>query len=182
MSDYSPVPTDAQLHFNPKDHSWVTEDINSSFFAQASYIVNPDDISISLSANNINVDLDQTNAGIQTINTNLSAVTSDLNTNLSTVNVNLSAVEETLVGIDIDLNTNLSVVNANLSTINTNLENILSYNSFAIPSFDNIALTNDTAGNPLSAVYSKNSSTVATLVFDYDGSEFLINTRIVYPS
>lgn len=55
-------------------------------------------------------------------------------------------------------------------------------NQFAIPSFDNIALTNSTAGNPLSAVYSKNSSTVATLVFDYDGSDFMTNARIVYPA
>jgi len=55
-------------------------------------------------------------------------------------------------------------------------------NQFAIPQYDNIALTNDTAGNPLSAVYSKNSSTVATLVFQYDGNEFLTNVNSVYPA
>ncbi len=55
-------------------------------------------------------------------------------------------------------------------------------NQFAIPPFDNISLTNSTAGNPLTAVYSKANVTVATLVFDYDGDDFLTNTRIVYPA
>ena len=94
MSNLSPVPANAQLHYAPKDHSWVTVDDTVPFFAQAVFPVN----------------------------------------------------------------------------------------QFAIPSFDNIALTNSTAGNPLSAVYSKNSSTVATLVFDYDGSDFMTNARIVYPA
>ena len=177
-----PLQHDAQLHYAPKDHSWVTVDDTVPFFAQASYIVNPDDISISLSAANINVDLDQTNAGIQTINTNLSAVASDLNTNISTVNINLSAIEETLVGIDIDLNTNISTVNANLSTTNTNLGNLLNYNNFVIPPFDNIALTNNADGNPLTAVYSKDSTTVATLTFTYDGSGYMTNAAISYPA
>ena len=138
MSNYLPVPTDAQLHYKPEDHSWLTEELSGNFFAQASYIVNPDDISISLSAANINVDLDQTNASIQTVNANLSGVGEaligidiDLNTNLSivnsnlsTVNTNLSGVGEALIGIDIDLNTNLSIVNSNLSTVNTNLSGV----------------------------------------------------------
>jgi hypothetical protein len=89
-----PLQHDAQLHYAPKDHSWVTVDPTKPFYAQAT----------------------------------------------------------------------------------------LPVNQFAIPPFDNIAISNDTAGNPLSAVYSKNSSAVATLVFDYDGSEFLTNTRIVYPA
>jgi hypothetical protein len=55
-------------------------------------------------------------------------------------------------------------------------------NQFAIPPFDEIAVTNTAAGNPLSAVYLKNSSTVATLVFAYDGSDFMTNARIVYPA
>jgi hypothetical protein len=196
MSNYLPVPTDAQLHYKPEDHSWLTEELSGNFFAQASYIVNPDDISISLSAANINVDLDQTNASIQTVNANLSGVGEaligidiDLNTNLSivnsnlsSVNANLSGVGEALIGIDIDLNTNLSIVNSNLSSVNTNLGNLLNYNSFVIPPFDEIALTNTTAGNPASAVYLKNSSTVATLVFTYDGDDFMTNAKIVYPA
>jgi hypothetical protein len=94
MSNLSPVPSNAQLHYAPKDHSWVAANDSGDFFAQATFPVN----------------------------------------------------------------------------------------QFAIPPFDNIALTNSTAGNPLSAVYSKNSSTVATLVFDYDGSDFMTNARIVYPA
>lgn len=164
MSNYLPVPTDAQLHYKPEDHSWLTEELSGNFFAQASYIVNPDDISISLSAANINVDLDQTNASIQT------------------VNANLSGVGEALIGIDIDLNTNLSIVNSNLSSVNTNLGNLLNYNSFVIPPFDEIALSNTTAGNPASAVYLKDSVTVATLVFTYDGDDFMTNAKIVYPA
>jgi len=159
MSNYLPVPTDAQLHYKPEDHSWLTEELSGNFFAQASYIVNPDDISISLSAANINVDLDQTNAGIQT------------------VNANLSGVGEALIGIDIDLNTNLSIVNSNLSSVNTNLGNLLNYNSFVIPPFDNIAITNDGDGNPIQYDYSKNSTVVATLSCTYDGSGYLTNIQ-----
>ena len=191
MSNYLPVPTDAQLHYKPEDHSWLTEELSGNFFAQASYIVNPDDISISLSAANINVDLDQTNAGIQTVNANLSGVGEaligidiDLNTNLSivnsnlsSVNANLSGVGEALIGIDIDLNTNLSIVNSNLSSVNTNLGNLLNYNSFVIPPFDNIAITNDGDGNPLQYDYSKNSTIVATLSCTYDGSGYLTNIQ-----
>jgi len=159
MSNYLPVPTDAQLHYKPEDHSWLTEELSGNFFAQASYIVNPDDISISLSAANINVDLDQTNASIQT------------------VNANLSGVGEALIGIDIDLNTNLSIVNSNLSSVNTNLGNLLNYNSFVIPPFDNIAITNDGDGNPIQYDYSKNSTVVATLSCTYDGSGYLTNIQ-----
>jgi hypothetical protein len=191
MSNYLPVPTDAQLHYKPEDHSWLTEELSGNFFAQASYIVNPDDISISLSAANINVDLDQTNAGIQTVNANLSGVGEaligidiDLNTNLSivnsnlsSVNANLSGVGEALIGIDFDLNTNLSIVNSNLSSVNTNLGNLLNYNSFVIPPFDNIAITNDGDGNPLQYDYSKNSTIVATLSCTYDGSGYLTNIQ-----
>jgi len=170
MSNYLPVPTDAQLHYKPEDHSWLTEELSGNFFAQASYIVNPDDISISLSAANINVDLDQTNAGIQTVNANLSGV-------VQTVNTNLSGVVEALTGIDIDLNTNLSIVNSNLSSVNTNLGNLLNYNSFVIPPFDNIAITNDGDGNPIQYDYSKNSTVVATLSCTYDGSGYLTNIQ-----
>jgi hypothetical protein len=55
-------------------------------------------------------------------------------------------------------------------------------NQFAIPPFDNIALTNNGDGNPLTAVYSKNSTTVATLTFTYDGSGYLTNAAITYPA
>lgn len=153
------LPLSAHLTAAPKDHSWVEVDNSLPFYAQASYIVNPDDISISLSAANINVDLDQTNASIQT------------------VNANLSGVGEALIGIDIDLNTNLSIVNSNLSSVNTNLGNLLNYNSFVIPPFDNIAITNDGSGNPLQYDYSKNGTIVATLSCTYDGSNYLTNIQ-----
>lgn len=90
----TPLPSNAQLHYEPADHSWVSVDDSIPFYARASYPVN----------------------------------------------------------------------------------------QFAIPPFDNISLSNNMAGNPLSAVYSKASTVVATLVFDYDGSDFLTNTRIVYPA
>jgi hypothetical protein len=55
-------------------------------------------------------------------------------------------------------------------------------NQFAIPPYNEIALTNSTAGNPVSAVYLKDSTTVATLVFTYDGDDFMTNAKIVYPA
>jgi hypothetical protein len=58
----------------------------------------------------------------------------------------------------------------------------LPLNQFAIPPFDEIAVTNTTAGNPSSAFYLKNSVTVATLVFTYDGNDFMTNAKIVYPA
>jgi len=89
-----PLQHDAQLHYNPSDHSWVTVDSINPFYAQATFPVN----------------------------------------------------------------------------------------QFAIPPYDEIAITNTMVGNPLSAVYLKESQTVATLVFTYDGSDFLTNTKIVYPA
>jgi hypothetical protein len=68
---YSPVPSNAQLRYKPADHSWVSETSAGDFFAQATYLVNPEAISVSLSANNINVNLDETNEGIQTLNTSV---------------------------------------------------------------------------------------------------------------
>jgi hypothetical protein len=110
-------------------NSWVSvpNDQNRPLFAQASYLVNPNDISISLSATNINVDLNQTNAGIQTVNTNLS--------------------------------------------------NLLNYNNFIIPPFNNIAVTNDGNGNPRQYDYSLNGTIVATLSCTYDGNNYLTNIR-----
>ena len=90
----SPVPANAQLHYKPADHSWVSASSAGDFFAQV----------------------------------------------------------------------------------------VLPVNQFAIPPFDEIALTNTTAGNPASAVYLKDSVTVATLVFTYDGSDFMTNAKIVYPA
>jgi hypothetical protein len=90
----SPVPSNAQLHYAPKDHSWMSASSAGDFFAQATFPVN----------------------------------------------------------------------------------------QFAIPPYDEIAITNTVAGNPLSAVYLKQSSTVATLVFTYDGSDFMTNAKIVYPA
>lgn len=89
----SPVPANAQLHYAPKDHSWVSVNDTGDFFAQ---VVSP-------------------------------------------------------------------------------------VNQFQIPPFDEIALTNTTAGNPASAFYLKDSVNVATLVFTYDVDDFLINAKIVYP-
>jgi hypothetical protein len=53
----------------------------------------------------------------------------------------------------------------------------LNYNSFVIPPFDNIAITNDGSGNPLQYDYSKNGTIVATLSCTYDGSGYLTNIQ-----
>jgi hypothetical protein len=94
MSNLSPLPSNAQLHYKPADHSWVNANSAGDFFAQAVYPVN----------------------------------------------------------------------------------------QFAIPPFDEITVINTTAGNPSSAVYLKNNVTVATLVFTYDGSDYMTNAKIVYPA
>ena len=50
-------------------------------------------------------------------------------------------------------------------------------NTWRIPPYDNIAITNDGSGNPLKYNYSKNSTIVASLSCTYDGSGYLTNIQ-----
>jgi hypothetical protein len=54
---------------------------------------------------------------------------------------------------------------------------VLPVNTWSIPPFDNIAITNDGDGNPIQYDYSKNSTVVATLSCTYDGSGYLTNIQ-----
>lgn len=53
----------------------------------------------------------------------------------------------------------------------------LPVNTWKIPPYDNIAITNDGNGNPIQYNYSKNSTIVATLSCTYDGNGYLTNIQ-----
>lgn len=176
-------------------YSWVPQsspNANRPIFARATYLVNPDDIKISLSASKIDVDfenvnetLDEALVKLDTINYGLTAINTDLNTNLETVNVNLSVLD-----IDLDIvNTNLSAVRTSLGTVNANLSALNTINAnlsvldtdlnavksntsripgFSLPTFDSISPAYYGITDNLQTVdYRLNNTLVAQLSFTY---------------
>jgi ABC-type transporter Mla subunit MlaD len=166
--------------YNPsmaETFSWVpVEGAGRPLFAQATYLANPEDIKVSLSANNINVSLDQLELNTDEIenlirdsNTRLTTLTSQV----LTINQNVSATNTRLTNIDTDLDTTNSrlqtLINQTdgiegsvdgieglIGTTNTNTSNIDS----------NISTSNtrlQTLINQTSAVQPKLDTIIATL-------------------
>ena len=106
-------------------------------YAVISYLANPEDIKVSLSAENINVNLADVETilnvispDVTTIKNNTDAVETTLttisnnigttNTNVGTINTNVADIETLLT----TTNTNVGTINTNVGTINTNVADI----------------------------------------------------------
>lgn len=50
-------------------------------------------------------------------------------------------------------------------------------NTWQIPPYNNVTITNDANGNPIQYVYSLSGTTVATLSCTYDGNNYLTNIQ-----
>jgi hypothetical protein len=97
--------------YNPgmaETFSWIpVEGAGRPLFAQASYIANPEDIKLSLSANNINVSLDQLE-----LNTDeLESLTRTVNASVTATNANLQTFNRQLTAQVLTLTQNTSTVN-----------------------------------------------------------------------
>ena len=126
--------------------SWIPmEGAGRPLFARATYLANASDISVSLSASNLNINLADVENLIATTNTLVGVLTAT--SNLADVE-NLIATTNTLVG----------VLTATSNRIN----------GFVIPNYNRIANIYYGASNNLSKVdYKFNSTIVASLSFTY---------------
>jgi ABC-type transporter Mla subunit MlaD len=116
-------------------------------YAVLSYIANPDDIKVSLSAENINVNL----ADVETI---LNVISPDV----TTIKNNTDAVESTLTIIS----NNIGTTNTNVGTINTNVADI-----------ETLLIRSNSLVNSVSAQV----STMDARVFNIHGHVSTIDTR-----
>jgi hypothetical protein len=129
--------------YNPsmaETFSWIpVEGAGRPLFAQATYLANPEDIKVSLSADNINVDLGQ----IELNTDNIEELITDSNTRLDVLtavdyatsakqdltNTLLDALtaKETTISLDVSaINLNTDEIEGKLNTANNNLESIKS--------------------------------------------------------
>jgi len=97
--------------YNPsmaETFSWIpVEGAGRPLFAQATYLANPEDIKLSLSANNINVSLDQLE-----LNTDeLESLTRTVNASVTATNTNLQTFNRQLTAQVLTLTQNTSTVN-----------------------------------------------------------------------
>lgn len=106
-------------------------------YAVIAYLANPDDIKVSLSAENINVNLADVenilnviSPDVATIKTQTDAVESTLTTisnNIGTTNTNVGTINTNVADIEAlatTTNSNVGTINTNVGTINTNVSDI----------------------------------------------------------
>lgn len=93
--------------YNPsmaETFSWIpVEGAGRPLFAQATYIANPEDISVSLSAENLNVNLGDVENLVRTISQNVSAT----NPSLTSVDTKLTTISQNILDIENLVNNNL---------------------------------------------------------------------------
>ena len=124
-------------------------------YAVIAYLANPDDIKVSLSAENINVNL----ADVETI---LNVISPDV----TTIKNNTDAVETTLTTIS----NNIGTTNTNVGTINTNVADI---ETLATTINTNVGTTNTNVGTINTAV-----GTINTNVSDIEALLSRTNTLV----
>lgn len=166
--------------------SWIpVEGAGRPLFARATYLANPEDISISLSAGDINVNLEDVENGVNAANNLLNALTSvdyatEAKQTVITSLLNVLTANTDGIESSIDLtNTRLGILTAvdyataqKQDLSNTLLETITAANinvpGFKIPPYDEIDLNYVGSTNNIETVAYKNSSTtVMTLSFVY---------------
>jgi hypothetical protein len=139
-----------------------------SKYAVLTKLINPEDIKISLSAENINVNLDE----IQLNTDELEGLTKDLNAELSATRIDMNYQFDETQTILLTLTSHSEQIKIDTSSSVTLLNELTSSNvriaGFSIPPYDEINLDYYGSTNNLSSVIYKNNSTpVLSLSFMY---------------
>jgi hypothetical protein len=146
--------------------SWipVENDANRPIFARATYLTNASDISVSLSAGNINVSLDDVEASLDNVQTLLSDLTSvDYATSVKqdVTNTLLDSLTSSNQQISIDSSSSVTLLNE-LTSSNIHVA------GFNIPPYDEINLEYEGTTDYIRKVsYLESSTTVLSLSFVY---------------